>query len=329
MLYALPSALGPLPSALCPRPSALCPIPKPYFRGPCPCPVPRPLPLPLPYPQALFPKPFPGPIPRPPALCPIAKPRRGRPAAAPVVSEIALPVHAQHELDRAPRVGAAETRQLVAGNRAAADAVDRGEVRVVERVEELRRELDVRATDEIRPLRDADVVRRERRAGHDQRTRAAAPFTRRDLDAVRAVGGCEVAAGRGRTGVAARRRRADRERQDRVLDAVVRPHVDLLAGVVEAQLEHLLHVVTRHPDEADVADVDETAALDLRRDAELPAADHAIERAVDVAAPVAAAAERQVVDDVRLELVRDVARVAGVAPHHVAGAEAEERQIGR
>src|SRR6185436_7746400 len=176
----------PLPSALCPRPSALGPLPSALSlspisealalalsRGPCPCPCPIPRPC--------FPSPAPGPIPRPPALCPSAKPRRGRPAAAPVVSEIALPVHAQHELDRAPRVGAAETRQLVAGNRAAADAVDRGEVRVVERVEELRRELDVRATDEIRPLRDADVVRRERRAGHDQRTRAAAPFTRRDL----------------------------------------------------------------------------------------------------------------------------------------------------
>ena len=71
-------------------------------------------------------------------------------------------------MGHASRVGALESRQLVAGDGAAADAAHGEEVRVVERVQHFRRELEVDAAVDGRALREAEVVLLETGAGDDE-----------------------------------------------------------------------------------------------------------------------------------------------------------------
>src|SRR5207248_1307704 len=99
---------------------------------------------------------------------------------------------------------------------------------------------------------------------------------------------------------------------NRVVDDVLRQRVHMASDVVEPELEHSLDVTIRHPDETDVAEVDQLAAPHDRRDAELPAADDAVDDAVPGGDPVLLA-KRQIVDDVQLEGVRDVAGIARLA----------------
>src|SRR5262249_7499783 len=131
--------------------------------------------------------------------------RAGRREAARLIT---LPVEAEYELDRPAGVRPVQRRHLIPGQRRVADAANRDEVRVVERVQHLRRELEVGVTHHLRALRDADVVLLEERSGDDQVARAARAGPVLDLDAVGTVRRREVAAGRDGAGVAARRRRA-------------------------------------------------------------------------------------------------------------------------
>ena len=192
---------------------------------------------------------------------------------------------------------------------------NRQEVRLVEDVQNVQPELEVRVADHLRALREPEVGLLEARSGDDQRSRRAIAVTRGAVhfDAVRAVRWREIPAGGWRTGVARRRGRAGVERRNRVVDDVLRQCVHMASDVVEPELEHLLEVAFRHPDGSDVAEVHELAAADDRCDPDLPAAEDAVDDAVRAAADPVSLAERQIVDDVQLEGARDVAGIARLA----------------
>src|SRR4029079_6576596 len=98
----------------------------------------------------------------------------GRPAAAPswIDAFSALPAEARFELDGACRVLPLQPRELVVGQQrgVVARRPRHGEeVRMVERVQQLRRNLQARTTDDRRPLGDADVVLLKYRAVDHER----------------------------------------------------------------------------------------------------------------------------------------------------------------
>jgi hypothetical protein len=98
------------------------------------------------------------------------------------------------------------------------------------------------------------------------------------------------------------------QREDGVVDDVFRPHVDLFAGVVEAQLEGLLHVLDAHATGLRLPSSTRRPLwiLDTTPICQPPITRSTTPLALPPA--VAAPAERQFVDEVRLELMRDVSR---------------------
>ena len=76
--------------------------------------------------------------------------------------------------------------------------------------------------------------------------------------------------------------------------------------MVEAQFKVLLHIVARPANQTNVADIHESPALDFGVDAHLPAAHQALHERAGTTHEPPALAERQVVDDVGLELVGEV-----------------------
>ena len=189
-------------------------------------------------------------------------------------------------------------------------------------------------------LHHAEVEAHQPRRVRDQAADAAVTVAGRGLDAVRTVGGCEIAAGRrAERAVAVGRRRAGLERLHRVVDDVLRQD-EQLAVRRDPQLDRLAEFILRHADQAHVAEVDLLAGLDAADAVELPSAQQRVHHTARVSAPPLAFAEGQLVEPVALERMLHVADLAGlrdlgrrpreaVALHHpgagprVAGVERE------
>ena len=107
----------------------------------------------------------------------------------------------------------------------------------------------------------------EDRAGDDERAGRARPASAPLSTSMQSgpFAGAEVAAGPGRRArVAGRRRRADAERVDRLVDDVLRQHPDLRPAASIRVLNDAFHIVARHADHSHVAEIDQPPALKPR-----------------------------------------------------------------
>ena len=127
-------------------------------------------------------------------------------------------------------------------------------------------------------LDHAHVESDERRAGDEVIARRAVAGD--DLDAVRPAGRREIAAGRRpERAVAGRRRGARAERLDRVVDDVLRQHVDPLLASSKRSLYTSCSSSSVIPDEAHVAEARATRRSARCPPIELPPADQLVDRA--------------------------------------------------
>src|SRR6185295_5929057 len=85
-----------------------------------------------------------------------------------------------------------------------------------------------------------------------------------------------------------------------------------LAVLRHAQTDRVAELFGRHPDDADVAEVEHLACLQAPHAVEFPSTDQRIEERAGAAAPPAVAAERQIVDPVPLHGVLDAADLPGL-----------------
>src|SRR5688572_25041262 len=102
-----------------------------------------------------------------------------------------LPVHAPDQLDDASSVTILDPVVV----RIRSQTGDRLEPGMVERVQELGPELEVEPAFDRDPLDRAEIEPHQFRPGHDYIVQPAIAVVRRHLDAVRTVGGLDIAAG--------------------------------------------------------------------------------------------------------------------------------------
>ena len=170
-----------------------------------------------------------------------------------------------------------------------------------EGVQHLDAELERGAALEPDALDGTQVEPHEPRTVDHERTKATVAVGGRGFDTVEPVRRHQVPAlRRAERAVAVGRSRADGERSNGVLDDVVGQDVELAVGG-HAEIDRLTEFIHRHADESDVAEVQLLAGLDAADAVDFPSAEQALLQ------PARIARERQLVDEVALHGVLDVA----------------------